>query len=102
MVGKKTLTYVSLFSSAGVGCFGYKMEGFECIATNELIERRIDIQKINNKCRFESGYICGDLTLAETQNKVFEEIELWKKKENIEGVDVVVATPPCQGMSTDK
>ena len=100
MVGKKTLTYVSLFSSAGVGCFGYKMEGFECIATNELIERRIDIQKINNKCRFESGYICGDLTLAETQNKVFEEIELWKKKENIEGVDVVVATPPCQGMST--
>ena len=26
-------TYISLFSSAGVGCFGFKMAGFECIAT---------------------------------------------------------------------
>lgn len=41
------LTYISLFSSAGVGCFGFKQNGFECIATNELIERRLNIQKIN-------------------------------------------------------
>ncbi len=43
------LTYISLFSSAGVGCFGFKQNGFECIATNELIERRLNIQKINKK-----------------------------------------------------
>lgn len=30
-------TYISLFSSAGVGCYGFMLEGFECIATNELI-----------------------------------------------------------------
>ena len=47
---KNNLTYISLFSSAGVGCYGFKMEGFECIATNELIERRLNIQKINKKC----------------------------------------------------
>ena len=41
MLKNKTLTYISLFSCAGVGCFGFKKAGFECIATNELIERRI-------------------------------------------------------------
>ena len=48
-------TYISLFSSAGIGCYGYKMEGFECIATNELIERRLELQKINDKCKYQSG-----------------------------------------------
>lgn len=41
----KKYTYVSLFSSAGVGCYGFKMEDFECVATNELIEKRLNIQK---------------------------------------------------------
>lgn len=26
-------TYISLFSSAGVGCYGFKENGYECIAT---------------------------------------------------------------------
>lgn len=43
----KTLTYISLFSSAGVGCYGFKQEGFECVATNEIIDRRLEIQRIN-------------------------------------------------------
>lgn len=93
-------TYISLFSSAGVGCYGFKQEGFECIATNELIESRLNIQKVNNKCRYESGYISGDITQATTKNKLYDEINFWKKTQNLEDVDVVVATPPCQGMST--
>lgn len=93
-------TYISLFSSAGIGCYGYKMEGFECIATNELIERRLDIQKINNKCKYESGYICGDITKEEIVSKLYDEIEMWKEKEHLDRVSVVTATPPCQGMST--
>ena len=40
------------------------------IATNELIERRLNVQKYNNKCRFESGYICDDITTDETKNVV--------------------------------
>ena len=71
---KNDLTYISLFSSAGVGCYGFKMEGFECIATNELIERRLNIQKINKKCKFETGYIQGDLKLLETKKKIYNEI----------------------------
>ena len=92
-------TYISLFSSAGVGCYGFKMENFECIATNELIARRLNIQKINKKCKYDSGYICGDITLDSTKERLFNEIEMWKKNEKIKSVDCVIATPPCQGMS---
>ena len=98
MLKNKTLTYISLFSCAGVGCFGFKKAGFECIATNELIERRINVQKFNDKCKFDSGYICDDITTEETKNKIFAEIKKWEKMGN-DKVDVLIATPPCQGMS---
>jgi len=98
MLKDKTLTYISLFSCAGVGCYGFKKAGFECIATNELIERRLCVQKFNHKCRFESGYICDDITTEETKKKISTEIERWKKIGN-DKVDVLIATPPCQGMS---
>jgi DNA (cytosine-5)-methyltransferase 1 len=92
-------TYISLFSSAGIGCYGFKLEGFDCIATNELIERRLNIQKSNNKCEYQTGYICGDITTDETKKQLYDEIEFWKSKEKLKHVDVVIATPPCQGMS---
>ncbi len=92
-------TYISLFSSAGIGCFGFKQENFECIATNELIRRRLDIQRFNHKCKYSSGYICGDITSKETKEKLFSEVRLWEKQENLKQVDVIIATPPCQGMS---
>ncbi|WFQ90683.1 type II restriction modification system adenine/cytosine DNA methyltransferase subunit [Mycoplasma feriruminatoris] len=63
-------TYISLFSSAGVGCYGFKLEDFECIATNELLEKRLNIQKLNNKCKYNSGYIKGDITLKETKDLI--------------------------------
>lgn len=91
-------TYISLFSCAGVGCYGFKKANFKCIATNELIERRLNIQKINNKCDLATGYINGDITLDSTKDLIFDEIKKWKKLGN-DKVDVVIATPPCQGMS---
>lgn len=96
----KKLTYISLFSSAGVGCYGFKKEGFECIATCELLEPRLDIQKANNKCKYNSGYIAGDLTSDSVKKQLFDEVALWNKAEGLKEVDVVIATPPCQGMST--
>ena len=98
MLKDKTLTYISLFSCAGVGCFGLKKAGFECVATNELIERRLDVQKFNHKCKLESGYICGDITLTEVKEKIFIETKKWEKYGN-DRIDVLIATPPCQGMS---
>lgn len=94
----KKHTYISLFSSAGVGCFGFKEENFECIATNEVVEKRLNIQKINNKCKLETGYICGDVREEKTKEKIYNEINKWSNNsENY--IDVVIATPPCQGMS---
>lgn len=92
-------TYISLFSSAGVGCYGFKQENYHCIATVELLERRLRIQQYNQKCIYNSGYICGDMTVQETKDKVFEQLDMWKHNYNIQEPDVIIATPPCQGMS---
>lgn len=95
---KNKLTYVSLFSSAGVGCYGFKEEDFLCIATCELLEKRMNIQKINNKCSLNSGYILGDIKDKQIKLKIKKEIDHWKKEGNDE-LDVLIVTPPCQGMS---
>lgn len=92
-------TYVSLFSSAGVGCYGFKQEGYHCIATVELLERRLKIQQYNRKCDYLGGYICGDMTAQETKDKVFGQLDLWRRLYGIQEPDVLIATPPCQGMS---
>ena len=92
-------TYISLFSGAGVGCYGFKQEGFECVATNELLPRRLSVQYSNKKCKYESGYICGDITTDEVKKQLFSQIQLWREQEKMSQVDVLIATPPCQGMS---
>lgn len=95
----RALSYVSLFSGAGVGCYGFSLEGFECVVTNELLEKRLNIQKLNNKCNSEEGYIQGDISQASTKEKISNVIKKWLKANNSDSIDVVVATPPCQGMS---
>ena len=98
MLKDKGLTYVSLFSSAGVGCYGFKMEGYHCIATNEIIERRMQVQRYNQKCEYDTGYIVGDITQDDVKQRIYTEIKRWHSRGN-DRVDVVVATPPCQGIS---
>ena len=95
----KPLTYISLFNGAGIGCHGFKLNGFECVASNEMLEKRLNIQKYNNKCKYKSGYIPGDLSKSETKKLIHTQIRLWKSNHNIDDIDVVIATPPCQGMS---
>jgi len=92
-------TYISLFSGAGVGCYGFEMEGFRCVATNELVERRLDVQKNNHKCKYDSGYILGDISQSLVKQQLIDEIAMWKDREMLSDVDAVVATSPCQGMS---
>ena len=89
------MTYISLFSSAGIGCFGFKLQKFTCVATVEFLAKRMAIQRANKKCTFESGYIQGDITLPSTKDKIYKELE----KNHLQSVDVIIATPPCQGMS---
>ncbi|WP_053075089.1 DNA cytosine methyltransferase [Ornithinibacillus californiensis] len=98
-MSQENLTYISLFSSAGIGCFGFKEEGFECVATNEILERRMSIQKYNQKCKYDSGYITGDIKEKEIKGQIKHEIMYWSKKEQVNEIDVIIATPPCQGIS---
>jgi DNA (cytosine-5)-methyltransferase 1 len=88
-------TYISLFSGAGIGCYGFKQNNFKCIATCELLEKRIQFQRYNQNCNSEEHYIVGDLTTQETKQKIFSLI----KKNKTNDIDVIIATPPCQGMS---
>lgn len=99
MKKRSKLTYISLFSSAGVGCYGISKNGFSCMATAELNEKRINIQRVNNKCKYSDGYICGDITQNDVKHRLFDAISSFKKKEKIKDLDLLVATPPCQGMS---
>ncbi|MDD9797715.1 MAG: DNA cytosine methyltransferase, partial [Alphaproteobacteria bacterium] len=92
--------YVSLFSGAGIGCYGLSMAGFQCVATVEKNEKRLAIQKANNKCEFPTGYICGDVSDPRIQQQVVKEVAKWNNKDtNTNTLDVLIATPPCQGMS---
>ncbi len=99
MLLDRTLTYVSLFSGVGVGCYGLLEEGFECVATNEILEKRLNIQRINRKCKLDESYISGDIKKPETKEKILKQIGFYSKKFGNDRVDLVIATPPCQGMS---
>ncbi|WP_121037223.1 DNA cytosine methyltransferase [Helicobacter pylori] len=99
MLFNQTLTYISLFSGAGVGCYGLLEEGFECVATNEILEKRLNIQRINRKCKLDESYISGNIKKPETKEKILKQIGFYSKKFGNDRVDLVIATPPCQGMS---
>ena len=95
----KKLGYVSLFSSAGIGCYGFKQLDFECVATTEIIERRINIQKFNHVAINKEAYINEDMSLQSTKEKVINLVEEWKINNSRDCLDVLISTPPCQGMS---
>jgi len=99
MAKSEALTYLSLFSSAGVGCYGFKLEGFLCVATVELLEKRMKYQRFNEKCIYNTGYISDDITKQSTQDKIFTELKKWGIGKDKKELDVLISTPPCQGMS---
>ncbi len=97
-MSERPLTYLSLFSGAGIGCHGFKQEQFECVATVEILEKRLKFQYYNQKCLFETAYISADIRQESTKQDVRNELERWKKDFGVD-LDVLIATPPCQGMS---
>lgn len=87
------MKYISLFSSAGIGTFGLKQDGHECVATNELLEERLFFQKLNNVCKTKNAYIKGDIKNILVKQKIYDQAKKHKD------IDVLIATPPCQGIS---
>ena len=87
---KKKHKVLSLFANIGVAEAYLEDIGISVPVANELIKRRADLyQNIYPK----SKMLCGDITNDNVYSKI---IELSKDA----GVDIILATPPCQGMST--
>ena len=81
---------VSLFANIGVAEALLEEVGINVVVANEMIKRRADLySKIYPNC----DMICGDIN----DNKIFDQII---KKSMEKKVEVLMATPPCQGMST--
>lgn len=80
---------ISLFSSAGIGEMHLKDIGIDVVIANELIEKRA---KTYSFFYPETEMICGDITCSDIKDKIIE------KGKELE-VKVLIATPPCQGMS---
>lgn len=81
---------LSLFANIGVAEAYFKEIGVDVVVANEIVGRRAGLY---SKIYPETHMICGDIT----KEDVFESIvnESIKK-----GVKLIMATPPCQGMST--
>lgn len=87
---KKRLKVLSLFANIGVAEAYLESIGVDVVVANELEPRRADLyNRIYPNCEM----ICGDIT----QSSVFERI---LNSCNGKRIDVILATPPCQGMST--
>ena len=63
----RQLNYISLFSSAGVGCYGFNQKNFKCISTCEIDPKRIEIQKNNQIYEAPEQYITGDIKNQNTR-----------------------------------
>ena len=87
---KKRHKILSLFANIGVAEALLDERYYAVSVANELIKRRADLYK---KIYPKTKMICGDIT----NHDVYETIIKESKKA---GVDIILATPPCQGMST--
>lgn len=88
--GKSNMKILSLFANIGVAEAYLKELGFEVAVANELIERRAILY---SKIYPDTHMICGDITDKKVFDKIIEE-------SRSAGIDIIMATPPCQGMST--
>lgn len=80
---------LSLFANVGIGETYLHKNNINIKVANELLEKRCDIYKYNNK---KTNIIHGDIS----DDNVFEKVMEAALKHKCE---FIIATPPCQGMS---
>jgi len=86
----KRIKAISLFANIGVAEAYFDELGIDVVAANELIKRRADLYQ---RIYPHSKMICGDIFDEQIQSSIAD-IAI------ANNVDVIMATPPCQGMST--
>lgn len=88
-VFRNRIKALSLFANVGVAESYLHDVGVDVVVANELIEKRA---RFYRHLYPEVNMITGDITDAEIYNEIII-------KARYEGVDFILATPPCQGMS---
>jgi DNA (cytosine-5)-methyltransferase 1 len=81
---------LSLFANIGVAEAYFKEIGIDVVIANEIDEKRVAIYK---NIYPKTEMIQGDITNLKTINKIV-------KKSLEYNIELIIATPPCQGMST--
>ena len=81
---------LSLFSNIGVAEAYLEELGVHVVLANEIDNKRVDIYK---HIYPQTEVVCGDITDEAIYNEIIT-------KAHAMGIDVIIATPPCQGMST--
>ena len=87
---KKIIKALSLFANVGIAESYLDKENIKVLIANELEPKRAEFYSYLYP---ETNMIIGDITSKEVKEKIINEA----KKEKI---DLIMATPPCQGMST--
>lgn len=87
---KRIINAVSLFANVGIAEAYLEKIGINVVVANEIDSRRV---KFYSHIYPKVNMIEGDITTSEIKEKII--------KESINNnVELVMATPPCQGMST--
>ena len=87
---KTRMKGLSLFANIGIAEAYLESIGVDIVVANEFIEKRADLyQRIYPSCRM----ICGDITSQKTYSEILNAAKANR-------IDIIMATPPCQGMST--
>lgn len=81
----KKLNAITLFASSGIGEFFLEGIGINVIASNEIVPRRCELYRALYP---NADMICGDIRDDKIKSKL--------KRYNS---DIVIASPPCQGIS---
>ena len=86
----KRLKAVSLFSCIGVSEYYLQEIGVDVIVASDIDKRRCDVHKYFYP---QCATICGDICDVDVKNQICDAAQGKK-------IDLVISTPPCQGMST--
>jgi len=85
----KNLKGISLFSSAGIAETYYKDIAIDIVLANELLEKRVKLYK---HLYPNTNIICGDIQDKNIKAEILSNIT--------DDIKLLVATPPCQGLSS--
>lgn len=81
---------LSLFSCIGVSEYYLKDLGVNVIVATDIDKKRCNVHKFLYP---ETAVVCGDVTKEETKEEIIKSVGSKK-------IDLIISTPPCQGLST--